>query len=71
MKVTNALASYFIDENLRQREAQAVGTSDFLDSELQSMKLRLEEVSRSQLKLTGNPIWENCLSSLDSNLANP
>jgi uncharacterized protein involved in exopolysaccharide biosynthesis len=34
MKVTNALASYFIDENLRLREAQAVGTSDFLESEL-------------------------------------
>ena len=38
MKVTNALASYFIDENLRVREAQAVGTSDFLDAELQGMK---------------------------------
>jgi uncharacterized protein involved in exopolysaccharide biosynthesis len=34
MKITNALSSYFIDENLRVREIQAVGTSDFLDEEL-------------------------------------
>ena len=34
MKVTNALASYFIDENIRFRETEAVGTSNFLDEEL-------------------------------------
>jgi uncharacterized protein involved in exopolysaccharide biosynthesis len=28
MKVTNALATFFIDENLKKREAQAIGTSD-------------------------------------------
>jgi len=31
MRITNTLASFFIDENLRLREAQAVGTSDFLE----------------------------------------
>ena len=35
---------YFIDENLKSREAQAFGTSDFLDDELNSMRLKLEEV---------------------------
>jgi protein tyrosine kinase modulator len=34
MKVTNALASYFIDENIRFRETEAIGTSDFLYEEL-------------------------------------
>jgi uncharacterized protein involved in exopolysaccharide biosynthesis len=44
MDVTNALASFFIDENLKVREAQAVGTSTFLDAELDSMRRRLEQV---------------------------
>jgi polysaccharide chain length determinant protein (PEP-CTERM system associated) len=43
MKVTNALASSFIEENLRVRETQAVGTSDFLTDELEIMRQRLEE----------------------------
>lgn len=43
MRVTNALASYFIDENLRVREEQALGTSDFLDDELGDTRLRLEK----------------------------
>jgi polysaccharide chain length determinant protein (PEP-CTERM system associated) len=34
MKVTNALASYFIDENIQFREIEAIGTSNFLDEEL-------------------------------------
>lgn len=34
MKVTNALASYFIDENIRFRKTEAIGTSNFLDEEL-------------------------------------
>jgi polysaccharide chain length determinant protein (PEP-CTERM system associated) len=42
MKVTNGLANYFIDENLRAREGMAVGTTDFLDSELDTMRKRLE-----------------------------
>jgi len=44
MRVTNALANSFIDENLKVRESQAIGTSDFLDSELEAMRVRLEEV---------------------------
>ena len=43
MQVTNALASGFIDENLKVREAAAIGTSDFLDSELNIMRTRLEK----------------------------
>ena len=42
-KIANTLASFFIDENLRIRETQAVGTSDFLENELQIITKRLEE----------------------------
>jgi polysaccharide chain length determinant protein (PEP-CTERM system associated) len=47
MDITNTLASYFIDENLKVREAQAIGTSDFLEAELVSMRRRLEEQERA------------------------
>ncbi len=43
MRVTNALASFFIDENLKVREAQALGTSDFLDDELNDIRAKLEK----------------------------
>ncbi|WP_462271389.1 GumC family protein [Desulfobacter sp.] len=43
MRISNTLASYFMDENLKVREAQAIGTSEFLDSELEKTKKRLEE----------------------------
>jgi polysaccharide chain length determinant protein (PEP-CTERM system associated) len=42
MMVTNKLASLFIEENLKVRESQAEGTSDFLSKELVSMEERLK-----------------------------
>jgi polysaccharide chain length determinant protein (PEP-CTERM system associated) len=42
MLTTARLASFFIDENLKNREQQAVGTADFLDSQLQETKKKLE-----------------------------
>ncbi len=42
--VANRLASLFIEENLRFREQQAVGTTEFLTSELTAKKARLEEL---------------------------
>ena len=47
MRVANSLASFFINENLRVREAQAHGTSDFLDDELKIMRKRLEETEEA------------------------
>lgn len=47
VKVANGLASYFINENLRVREAQAMGTSDFLDDELGAMRRRLIEMEEA------------------------
>ena len=43
MKVTNALAVYFIDENIRFRETEAIGTSNFLDEELVPIRKGLVE----------------------------
>jgi len=43
-RVANGLTTYFIDENLKVRESQALGTSDFLDAELESMRSKLEKV---------------------------
>jgi len=42
MLTASRLASVFIDENLKSREQQAVGTSEFLDSQLQGTKAKLE-----------------------------
>ncbi|MFZ5862728.1 MAG: GNVR domain-containing protein [Nitrospirota bacterium] len=42
MHVTNRLAALFIEENLKDREEQAEGTSEFLEAELQRMKGELE-----------------------------
>jgi polysaccharide chain length determinant protein (PEP-CTERM system associated) len=44
--VTNGLANSFIEENLRNRETQAVGTSDFLADELTTKRKRLVEVEQ-------------------------
>jgi polysaccharide chain length determinant protein (PEP-CTERM system associated) len=40
--VANKISSLFIEENLKQREQQAVGTSEFLSNELKGTKERLE-----------------------------
>jgi len=43
MIVTNRLVSLFIEENLRDRERQAVGTSDFIERELSTIEVALKE----------------------------
>lgn len=47
MNVVNGLATSFIDENLRVRESQALGTSSFLEAELETMRMRLEQVEEN------------------------
>jgi polysaccharide chain length determinant protein (PEP-CTERM system associated) len=42
MLVTSRLVSFFIDENIKYREQQAVGTSEFLESQLLETKKKLE-----------------------------
>ena len=43
MRVTDRLASHFIDENLRDREVLAQGTSQFLTVQLEDARRRLIE----------------------------
>jgi polysaccharide biosynthesis transport protein len=40
-RVTNTLASLFTEENRRQREQQAVGTSEFLEAQLKELRTKL------------------------------
>jgi polysaccharide chain length determinant protein (PEP-CTERM system associated) len=67
MKVANGLAAFFIDENLKVREGMAVGTSDFLDSELETMRARLEGQEQLLKKFREKNMGE-LPEQLDSNL---
>ena len=51
-QVTNTLASFYIDENLKVREQQAAGTAEFLRTQLEEIKQKLEEQEKrlSQFK---------------------
>src|SRR5215510_12715604 len=57
MQVTNTLASAYIEGNLKVREKQALGTSEFLRAELEEVKKRLEiqehEVTEYKKKYMG------------------
>jgi polysaccharide biosynthesis transport protein len=44
--VTNTLASFYVEENLKVRERQASGTSEFLKVQLDEAKKRLDEQER-------------------------
>ena len=63
--VTNVIANLFIEDNLRLREAQAMGTTRFLDRELERMKevLRQKEEQVRQFK-------ENYMGLLPENMEN-
>ena len=45
--VTNAIASQFIEENLKVREAMAMGTTDFLQNEVTKIKEELENQEKA------------------------
>jgi polysaccharide chain length determinant protein (PEP-CTERM system associated) len=44
--VTNTLASFYIEENLKVREKQAVGTAEFLRMQLEQSKAKLDELEK-------------------------
>jgi len=67
MVVTNALASNFITENLKIREAQALGTSDFLADELAGLKRKLDQ-KEQELKDYRERYMGGLPEQLDSNL---
>lgn len=45
-RVANMISNFFIEENLRAREVEAVGTSEFLENQLAEAKKRLEDQER-------------------------
>ena len=67
MFIANALAASFITENLKVRETQALGTSEFLDSELEVMRTRLE-VQEQKLASYRRSHMGELPEQLDSNL---
>lgn len=71
--VANELSSQFMEENMRTRENQAVGTSEFLDTQLQQAKKSLEEQEAkvAEYKRTHNgelPEQEHSLISVIDNM---
>ena len=66
-KIANALASYFIDENLKLREDQVVSTSEFLTDELATIRKRLMEKEEG-LKLYRKKYMGGLPEQLETNL---
>jgi polysaccharide biosynthesis transport protein len=44
MRVANRLTDLYVEQNLKTREGQAAGTSEFIDTQLQEAKKRLDEL---------------------------
>src|ERR1035438_6635582 len=73
MQVANRLTDLYVEQNLKTREGQAAGTSDFLDTQLRDAKKHLDEMEAtvSTYKLAHNgelPQQENTLSGTLSRL---
>lgn len=66
--VTNTLASFYIEENLKARERQATGTADFLKVQLAEAKKRLDEQEARQGELQRRYLGE-LPQQLQGNLA--
>jgi len=67
MHVTNRLASLFIEENLKVREQQAEGTTEFLDNQMQGLKTDLE-AHETQIKLYKEKYMGELPSQIDATL---
>jgi polysaccharide chain length determinant protein (PEP-CTERM system associated) len=68
-QVANRIANLYIEENLKTREVQAEGTSEFIDAQLKEAKKRLDELEAavSHYKVSHNgelPQQENSLHSI-------
>jgi len=68
MQVTNALASNFITENLKSRESQALGTTNFLADELEVAEKRLME-KEEELKQYRERYMGGLPEQLETNLS--
>lgn len=73
MRVANRLTDLYVEQNLKTREGEAAGTSEFLDAQLREAKKRLDELEAavSSYKLQHNgelPQQEQSLASALSRL---
>ena len=66
--VTNTLASFYIEENVRARERQATGTAEFLKVQLSETKKRLDEQEQRVSGFKRRHLGE-LPQQLDANLA--
>ena len=66
--ITNALSDHFIDNNVRDRESQAAGTSTFLESELENVRKQLL-VMEAELKEYRQRFMGELPEQLGSNLS--
>jgi polysaccharide chain length determinant protein (PEP-CTERM system associated) len=71
VQVVNRISNLYVEENLRTREVQAEGTSDFINAQLQEAKKTLDdlEAKLSQYKLAHNGELPEQQQSLISALA--
>jgi len=67
MRVVNALGTFFIDENIKNRETQAIGTSGFLEEELGAIRKHLEQLEDNLKKYRERYMGE-LPEQLDTNL---
>jgi polysaccharide chain length determinant protein (PEP-CTERM system associated) len=72
-QVTNKIATFYVEENLKTREIQAEGTSEFIEAQLKEAKDRLDglEAAVSQYKVSHNgnlPQQEPSLNGILSRL---
>ncbi len=67
MQVANAFANYVIDENLKARQEQTVGTAQFLEEEQAAVKKKLEHYERA-LKEYRQKYMGGLPEQLDANL---
>lgn len=56
--VTNALASFYVEENLKVRERLAAGTTEFLRTQLEQSKKRLDEQERRLSEMSRRHLGE-------------
>lgn len=66
--VTNTLASFYVEENLKVRGQQASGTAEFLQSQLREVKQRLDEHERRVSEFKKRHIGE-LPQQMEANLA--
>lgn len=67
-QVTNTLASFYVEQNLKAREQQAAGTAEFLKAQLTGVRGRLDEQERLLSEFKKRYLGE-LPQQLDANLA--